>query len=779
MRRGLIHRLDPWRRGFALMAVFALLFSNVPPQLTAAAEQYTCGSEKHLHSESCYEKNLACGEEEAAPHYKSTFKVHKHTEKCRDSEGRIVCGYVENEYYHTHNEFCRDAEGNLACGLKEQKPHEHTDDCYETDRILICENEDPGHTHTGSCYTEKRVLACEKAEEEGHHHSDGCYAETVIRTCGLEENPGHHHTEECWQDWTELTCGLEENEEHRHGEECYTGHHDLICGQEEQDGHQHSESCFETIWELTCGQEEKEGHHHSDACYTTELELTCGEEERPVHIHSDDCYREERRLVCNKPTSTHRHSDACFNEQGMAICGKVEVPVFESTAENRVGGHTHTEECYEKKLTCELPEHIHSEDCRTESKAEDPENTELETEEMKAGEKQAEEGQNASSEDNITESEKEAEAETAVEAETEEGQDTSSEDGNTEPEEETEAEPAVEAEVEAETETESEVETETEAGTEAETEKEAETETESENTTAETERELPTAITLEAKDAPVQVAVTFSPEAGIPEGTELFVADAADSGLRGAELPSAGPMKKSTGGLKKSALRTRAAEETGLPTADVSLVQWQKGEEAPRIELYHRTLEISLLSDGQTIEPAPGARVSVSVVLPDLEEGLTVEVRHETAEGSILLESSTSGQSVTFTTDSFSVFDFTSTAQKIGSWTSDLLENTLFGRTATQETEHEEISVENDTEGLTILEAFTVTRSSDLWMTLQRIKDLVLGKLESIVLYTVADGKLGEIVKENISLTDVLRLSLGNLSSFALVRDSGLRRRTE
>ena len=187
------------------MAVFALLFSNVPPQLTAAAEQYTCGSEKHLHSESCYEKKLACGEEEAAPHYKSTFKVHKHTEKCRDSEGRIVCGYVENEYYHTHNEFCRDAEGNLACGLKEQKPHEHTDACYETDRILICENEDPGHTHTGSCYTEKRVLACEKAEEEGHHHSDGCYAETVIRTCGLEENPGHHHTEECWQDWTELT----------------------------------------------------------------------------------------------------------------------------------------------------------------------------------------------------------------------------------------------------------------------------------------------------------------------------------------------------------------------------------------------------------------------------------------------------------------------------------------------------------------------------------------------------------------------------------------------
>ena len=59
------------------------------------------------------------------------------------------------------------------------------------------------------------------------------------------------------------------------------------------------------------------------------------------------------------------------------------------------------------------------------------------------------------------------------------------------------------------------------------------------------------------------------------------------------------------------------------------------------------------------------------------------------------------------------------------------------------------------------------------------MKDIVLGKLESISLYAVENGRITALVKENVGITDVLRLNLGNYSSFALVRDSGLRSRIE
>ena len=82
-------------------------------------------------------------------------------------------------------------------------------------------------------------------------------------------------------------------------------------------------------------------------------------------------------------------------------------------------------------------------------------------------------------------------------------------------------------------------------------------------------------------------------------------------------------------------------------------------------------------------------------------------------------------------------------------------------------------------DGFSIIDTTSSPQNSNLWMTLQRVKDIALGKLESIDLYAVVDGKLAGIVKENVGITDVLRLNLGNYSSFALVRDSGLRSRIE
>ena len=321
-----------------------------------------------------------------------------------------------------------------------------------------------------------------------------------------------------------------------------------------------------------------------------------------------------------------------------------------------------------------------------------------------------------------------------------------------------------------------------------ETEKTEESEEpeESKNQENQEEPENPDELTIQAemtipsdKDAPYQVTVTIPADAGIPEGTELVVAEQAEPQMRlmKSAPKNTAPMKL-LGGKSLTVQEQTAGEETyaSIP----SLTEWQEGAEAPEIILYKKTLDISLVTaDGEEIEPDPEAKITVSVNLPEIEDGQEVEVRHITDNGSELLESTNEAGTITFMTNSFSLFEFTSTAQKLSSWTSGLLENTFFGKTDAQETTHEEISVDNVTEGLSILEAFSVTKNSDLWMTLRQIQRLVLGKLESLTLYTVENGKLGSIVRDNITLSDILRFNLGDLSSFALVKDSGLRRKAQ
>ena len=298
------------------------------------------------------------------------------------------------------------------------------------------------------------------------------------------------------------------------------------------------------------------------------------------------------------------------------------------------------------------------------------------------------------------------------------------------------------------------------------------------------------ATVLQAVNAPVQVSITYYADAGLPDTTELVVREEAETEAAPAE--EIAPLRKSAAKSLKTMSASPALKRTAASpenhnlnqdditeTADVSLTEWQVGEEAPTIPLYHRTLDISLVAEGEEIEPNPEASILVTVVLPDLQEGLEVEVCHETAAGSVLLESTTEGQQVTFVTDSFSLFDFSAAARQITSWTTDLLENAFYGIGNSAETRHNTIQAESPIEGLSVLEAFSVTRSSDLWMSLRRIADIALGKMESISLYTVANGQLSALVKENISLSDVLRMSLGNFSEFALVRDTGLRRRVE
>ena len=815
------------RKLIAWFVVLSMILSDAAPIFPGNAaladgeeSVLTCGLTEHTHTEACYEDVLTCGKEASDPKFINTFKVHHHSDDCRNSAGELICGYVEDEYYHTHNEYCRNAEGKLVCGLETRKPHDHTDECYRTDRILICENNDQGHTHTAECYKDWKELTCGKEEQEGHQHTDECYKEKQVLTCEKAEDPGHTHTDECYTTRTELTC----DEEHEHGEECYTTTRVLTCEQQERAGHTHSGDCYRTEKELICGKEERTGHHHEDACYTAHHDLICGQTERPAHVHGDECYKETRTLICDKPSSKHKHTEDCFDGNGNCICGKVEIPVFECSEENWTAGHTHSESCYDRKLICEIPEHIHTEDCWTtvsqpepEPEPEEPvtdpvEETEEETEKIDTWEgiREQEEGppkQENESEDQEDEPEDQEEDSEEQEEEPDNqkkepiDQDETSEDQNEESEDQGEEpdnqkkEPIDQEEESEDKDEEAENQSEEPDNQEEdpedlnenpdnqEEELEDQDETpenlEEESVDQEDEPEdqkedIPTTIATD-ENAPIQVSITYNADAAIPEGTEIIVFDPDMEQLKTASKK----LTPAKSGLRNTALASDRSAGNEFSTADVSLEQWKAGENPPEIQLYHRILDISLSVDGEEIEPE--SHVTVSITLPDLEDGLTVTVKHQTENGLVELQSSTEGQTVTFITDGFSLFDFTSTAQRITSWTSDWLENTLYGRTNDQNINHGTISIDEDSipDGFSIIDTTSTTQNSNLWITLQRVKDIVLGKLESISLYAVENGRITALVKENVGLSDILRLNLGNYSSFALVRDSGLRSRIE
>lgn len=76
----------------------------------------------------------------------------------------------------------------------------------------------------------------------------------------------------------------------------------------------------------------------------------CGKEE---HTHTEDCY--EKKLICGKEEGegAHHHTDECYREEPVLVC---------TTPES--DGHHHTDDCYteEKVLTCKNtdPDHVHN-----------------------------------------------------------------------------------------------------------------------------------------------------------------------------------------------------------------------------------------------------------------------------------------------------------------------------------------------------------------------------------------------------------------------------------
>lgn len=202
-----------------------------------------------------------------------------------------------------------------------------------TDNEYSCGMEE--HVHTDDCYTEELVCGYEEGEPEDPDSAFSVDSEPTTEEPEAEpEEPEPEETEP---------------EVHHHTADCYetvlVEHKELTCGQEE---HTHDETCpvDPDTGEFLCGYEE---HEHSDDCYTTETEteekLVCGYEEGQVL--SDGTAAAEDGIAALEDTNTATSvADDSSSEA-------VSEPVL----------HHHTEACYEKVLTCTIPEHTHTLEC--------------------------------------------------------------------------------------------------------------------------------------------------------------------------------------------------------------------------------------------------------------------------------------------------------------------------------------------------------------------------------------------------------------------------------
>ncbi len=168
----------------------------------------------------------------------------------------------------------------MLCGYDEE--HAHTDDCYITERVLVCA------LLEGWSYAET---------EEDEPKADEIAVETAVDEPDVIEVETEPETET--ESETELPepCDKPEIELHEHDVTCYDLDR-VICGKLGLTFHQHTDDCEGICYtvekipldakELTCTPEETPGHTHTALCYGT-WELICGKEE---HTHTEVCRQE-------------------------------------------------------------------------------------------------------------------------------------------------------------------------------------------------------------------------------------------------------------------------------------------------------------------------------------------------------------------------------------------------------------------------------------------------------------------------------------------------------
>lgn len=196
--------------------------------------------------------------------------------------------------------------------------------------------------------------------------------------CGMEE---HVHTDDCYTE--ELVCGYEEGQPEEPDSAFSVDSEPTIEEPEaepeepepeetEPEVHHHTADCYETVLvehkELTCGQEE---HTHNDYCIDPDTgNYICGFEE---HTHTDDCFttetETEEKLICGYEEGQVLSDGTAADDDGIAALEDTNTAT--SVAEDDSSSeavsepviHHHTEACYEKVLTCTIPEHTHTLAC--------------------------------------------------------------------------------------------------------------------------------------------------------------------------------------------------------------------------------------------------------------------------------------------------------------------------------------------------------------------------------------------------------------------------------
>lgn len=207
--------------------------------------------------------------------------------------------------------------------------------------------------------TMEKTPQCGKIE---HVHSETCYTQVITENkmaliCTLESLELHKHTDTCLDENGKYCCGYSDYIVHEHDGSCYDESGKLWCSLPEIKAHTYSENCY-------AEPETAPLHIHTDACYTNKLgKLICGKQQVLEHVHSQACFQsveqpvDTQMLNCTIPEGegAHIHSkeSGCYNENNERTC-----QLEESS------GHHHGALCYGTwELTCNLEEHIHSQEC--------------------------------------------------------------------------------------------------------------------------------------------------------------------------------------------------------------------------------------------------------------------------------------------------------------------------------------------------------------------------------------------------------------------------------
>ena len=405
-----------------------------------------------------------------------------------------------------------------------------------------------------------------------------------------------------------------DNEEvHVHTDECYEERKVLICGMEEGEGAEESSGSEKGgDAEESSGSEEggdaeentgsgSGGHVHDESCYT----IIGGGSELSCgmeeHTHGDECYTETEETT----------ELTCGMEEGEGAeesAGSEEGEGAEENAGSGSGGHVHSESCYTttgggSELSCGKEEHTHSDECYTESEG---------TRELSCGMEEGEGAEESADSEEGEDAEESADSEEGEDAEESAGSEDDESEGNgghVHDESCYKIEKVLICEIKTAEDTEDEE--------------------------PEEKEEFQSGELIAQKDD-YEVTVTYEAEAEIPEGAELKVEE-----------------------IEKDSDRYKECYEQMLEAMPEG---WDdEGQEIA----FARFFDISILADGEELEPETGVTVRIKyadAVIEDEQNGFAVHFPK--AGGTEIIDADVSDcKDFTFDQSSFSVTGTSATTE--------------------------------------------------------------------------------------------------------------------